>query len=253
MQIKVINIFNNKTLFFASIEDITERKELEYELSEQRKFFERIYDTIPCGIAQLTIDKGWRFLNANLTMIKMLGFQSKTELWNQTRYLENYICEEYRKEVSEKATNYFRTGNQNPLNFKYSIQGIDGKISWVNDSSQIIEVADNPILQSVFTDISAMKDEHDSLVEEARKDSLTGLYTRRAFEEKVIDKFQDNSSQNVIHAFMMIDIDNFKDINDEFGHLSGDQALIEATKIIRRNLRNQDIVARFGGDEFVVF
>jgi len=83
-----------------------------------------------------------------------------------------------------------------------------------------------------------------------RIDPLTTVYNRRGFDEYVLSI--PVSSRHKKYAFIMIDMDRFKDINDQFGHSQGDNALRDAAEILRASVRRSDIVARYGGDEFVV-
>lgn len=83
-------------------------------------------------------------------------------------------------------------------------------------------------------------------------DDLTGLYNRRGFITLAEQQFKiaDRSRGEMLLIFM--DVDNLKDINDRFGHLEGDRALIDIAEIIKETFRESDIVARIGGDEFVI-
>jgi len=86
----------------------------------------------------------------------------------------------------------------------------------------------------------------------ARTDPLTGLPNRRAFEEAIDPAFQRRARRNSITSLLMIDIDRFKHVNDEFGHEAGDAALISLAKALRANSRAHDLPARLGGDEFAL-
>jgi len=83
-------------------------------------------------------------------------------------------------------------------------------------------------------------------------DPLTEIYNRRYF----ISRFEKNLQLSKRHGehfcFVLIDLDNFKEINEKYGHLVGDKALIEFSKILKKNFRETDIPARYGGDEFVL-
>jgi diguanylate cyclase (GGDEF)-like protein len=84
---------------------------------------------------------------------------------------------------------------------------------------------------------------------DAMQDSLTDLWNRRAFDDKIRELIDDPASRPL--TLILIDLDNFKRINDEFGHQIGDTALQEVASGMRRTARNDDFLARLGGDEFV--
>lgn len=87
----------------------------------------------------------------------------------------------------------------------------------------------------------------------AQADVLTGLFNREAFEQRVNESLFDGASAGQMSAFVMIDFDNFKDVNDTYGHLQGDIALKTLANALMNNFRSTDVVARLGGDEFAVF
>lgn len=83
-------------------------------------------------------------------------------------------------------------------------------------------------------------------------DSLTGIYNRRYFNMRYLEEFERARRLGLKLSFLMIDIDNFKKINDTYGHLVGDLVLRNVAKLILKNLREMDFAARFGGEEFSV-
>ncbi len=89
------------------------------------------------------------------------------------------------------------------------------------------------------------------LLQAATRDTLTGLYTRRAFDEK-IQNAVDKAKSGKFCALLCLDLDHFKDVNDRFGHAGGDALLREVSRRLTQTVRPGDIVARLGGDEFVV-
>jgi diguanylate cyclase (GGDEF)-like protein len=86
----------------------------------------------------------------------------------------------------------------------------------------------------------------------ANRDFLTGLYNRRYFFKNVTEYFNEAVAHDESFAIAMIDIDHFKNINDTYGHDAGDKAIIEFSELLRANTDHQDVVARFGGEEFCV-
>ena len=100
-----------------------------------------------------------------------------------------------------------------------------------------------------LTDIDEEKREKDALQAKAERDSLTGLYNA-AVSRARISACLDRDARG---ALLVIDLDHFKDVNDNYGHYVGDQALTQMAAIFREVFRQEDVAGRVGGDEFVVF
>lgn len=103
-----------------------------------------------------------------------------------------------------------------------------------------------------ITDIDRQKRETKILKDKAERDLLTGLYNR-ATTEALIRRYLDAGKRGDMHALVVVDIDNFKAVNDNLGHLFGDAVLSEISAKLLSIFRVSDVVGRIGGDEFVVF
>jgi diguanylate cyclase (GGDEF)-like protein len=90
------------------------------------------------------------------------------------------------------------------------------------------------------------------LTELSLRDSLTGLYNRRGLNERLVEELARARRYGAPLTLMMVDIDHFKRVNDTFGHAIGDVAIGHVARILARDLRVSDIVARFGGEELVL-
>ncbi len=136
--------------------------------------------------------------------------------------------------------------------FEYRFLDKHGEVVWYRGSmTTILDYNNVPInVFCVLTNIDAEKRKLENAEESARRDPLTKLYNKKETEILIQDYL--NSSQNQA-AFIMLDIDNFKGINDTLGHLYGDAALSELAYTLQSLFRNSDISGRIGGDEFVVF
>jgi diguanylate cyclase (GGDEF)-like protein len=88
--------------------------------------------------------------------------------------------------------------------------------------------------------------------QEAVTDMQTGVYNYRYFQSQIEREIIRSERHGKIFSVAMIDVDNFKEYNDTHGHLSGDIALRKLAETIHRNIRKSDILARFGGDEFII-
>lgn len=124
---------------------------------------------------------------------------------------------------------------------------------WLMASANVIEYKGELVLYMAFQDITSRKQREQRLIGQANRDPLTSIYNRRYFEETVPQKIRAAKEANQPFAILMIDADHFKNINDTYGHKTGDKVLIELAQVAERALRPDDIVARFGGEEFVVF
>lgn len=83
-------------------------------------------------------------------------------------------------------------------------------------------------------------------------DSLTGLFNRRAFEKKIEEEFERSKRYHNPLSVLLLDIDNFKSVNDTYGHHGGDAALVKIAEIFRERTRQSDFPSRYGGEEFVL-
>jgi len=97
-----------------------------------------------------------------------------------------------------------------------------------------------------------LKKELDSLKKQAFMDYLTGLKNRRSIEKALNDFFKDYQQYKYPFTIIMMDLNNFKDINDKYGHPVGDCILRNIGDILKKYLRAKDVVGRYGGDEFLI-
>ncbi len=109
---------------------------------------------------------------------------------------------------------------------------------------------------SEFKELKARYEEQQALIEmlerDAKSDPLTGLANRRTFEEELERSLATARRYARHHALLVIDVNDFKSINDRLGHQMGDDVLKHIARLLRQNIRPTDVAARFGGDEFCV-
>lgn len=127
----------------------------------------------------------------------------------------------------------------------------DSSIPWVNEEGDVIGAIG--CLRDVTDRIYAEDQVKEELVRLAHTDSLTSLANRRAFFNKIEDELRRIKRSGNTFSILLIDIDYFKKVNDTFGHDVGDRVLQEIAQMIRVCLRETDLPARIGGEEFGVF
>ena len=105
---------------------------------------------------------------------------------------------------------------------------------------------------SIQEEIKRVHAENQALMKKLRRDGLTGAYNRTAYEEHLADEFERMRRYERTFSLIIFDIDEFKSINDTFGHIVGDRCLREVARQVGDIIRQNDVLARYGGDEFVV-
>jgi diguanylate cyclase (GGDEF)-like protein len=101
-------------------------------------------------------------------------------------------------------------------------------------------------------DITQMRKHHEQIKEKAYIDNLTKVFNRTKFDEIFLEKFNEAKNNGVSLCVAILDIDKFKDFNDNYGHLIGDEVLVQMAQNIKNNIREDDVLARWGGEEFVI-
>ena len=105
---------------------------------------------------------------------------------------------------------------------------------------------------TVFDDVTHQRQMKEQLRHQADHDSLTGLHNRRRFGEEVSGQISYAQRYSRPGVLLMMDLDSFKFVNDSYGHPVGDKVLCDVAAILAATVRETDVVARIGGDEFAV-
>lgn len=127
-------------------------------------------------------------------------------------------------------------------------------IDWLHCMiTKMIDDADVPLLEIVIQDVSERRNREHSFKIQAELDPLTGLYNRRAGKEKIQTRLDTSENLDIEYALLMIDLDNFKPINDQYGHKAGDLVLTTLAERLMKHVRTDDLVIRWGGDEILIF
>jgi len=130
----------------------------------------------------------------------------------------------------------------------------DGNYRWMLSRGQAVRDESGKAIRMVGSqaDITELKALQERLRIESIHDAMTGLYNRRHFEERLASAVHLATRHNRRLSVCICDIDDFKQINDQFGHATGDRVLQMFADILRRETRLEDVVARYGGDEFCI-
>ena len=160
------------------------------------------------------------------------------------------VFEEDRKELKNEIIAAVTQNRK--VDATYRIKHKNGGLVWIHLSALRIQEKEGvPVYYAIFMDISDERNTQRQLSELAERDSLTGALNRISFEQK-IERYLNGHAMDM-SAFLMLDIDNFKQINDFLGHTKGDEILCRITKLLKETFGESSFVARMGGDEFAVF
>ncbi len=161
----------------------------------------------------------------------------------------------YYEDVDRLKSAYYALSTENPkASIELRILMSDLTYKWHKISMTVLYDGKNSPQKLIgnITNIHYDKHQAEQLKQKATKDLLTGLYNKSATQSLVNEKLLCTDGE-CIHALVNVDLDNFKSINDSFGHLFGDVVLAEIGEDLKKLFRSTDILGRFGGDEFVMF
>lgn len=234
-----------KITHYVSIqENITERKLAEETLRHQKQLSDDIINSLP-GIFYM-LDKQGRFVRVNPEFLKVTGY-SKTELEHSTG--PDFFEGNDRSLIARKMREVFDKGDSWAEAELISKSG--RKIPYYFTGHRTV-IDDQPCLIGIGTDITERRALEQELAHQARTDSLTGLFNRRHFLELAEQELARARRYEKHLSGMMLDLDEFKTINDMHGHQTGDKVIRKVGEICRKTLREVDIVGRFGGEEFAI-
>jgi diguanylate cyclase (GGDEF)-like protein/PAS domain S-box-containing protein len=160
--------------------------------------------------------------------------QHWVNLAERTRYLESV----------------FRHGRTD--DFEAEMQTSTGRRFWASLSGQRLRYAGEDALLAAIVDVTAQKQVRDDLLQQATHDALTGLFNRRHVEDLLRNEVDRAQRHARPLAVAMLDADHFKIINDTYGHPTGDDVLRVISERCRKTLRANDVLGRYGGEEFVI-
>lgn len=229
--------------------EIQARRESEQRLREAENKFRMLFETANDGIFLLD-ESG--FVDCNQKAACMYGlakedmFGHMPDEFSPQRQPDGRLSAEVAAEKNQAA---LRGESQY---FEWCALRADNTIFDVDISLNRIEFGGAVYLQGIMRDITERKKAEDLIRNLAFFDALTQLPNRRLLHDRLLQAMLASKRSNHFGALMFLDLDNFKPLNDEYGHLAGDLLLVEVARRISLCVREVDTVARYGGDEFVI-
>ncbi|MEF9945789.1 MAG: diguanylate cyclase [Lachnospiraceae bacterium] len=245
---EVVPSAKGRDLVYSCFTDISELKRVQEELREAKQRYEMV-------MAQTQdIMFEWNPISKKIihsrNYEKKFGYQLVEEDFPQSVLREHLV---YESDENRFLNIYQRLENGDQFSAdEFRIRKKDGHFLWCRISATAVRDKKNQLCRvvGIIEDIDDSKRELEKVIAIAQRDPLTELYNKITTRD-LIEDYLHTSGQPA--AFLMLDIDDFKNINDTLGHESGDMALIEIANRLKKMFRTSDIVGRMGGDEFVVF
>ncbi len=188
-----------------------------------------------------------------------INFDKKINTFNERtlEYASRYVfVEDYERYVSvlnseALLAGYYRGERTEEIEYRECLK--NGTIRWIQLKIEMVQYQDSEDIEIflMYENIDDKKKNEQITMQKVENDPLTGILNRFAFKDKLEQLFA-SSESNKRHALILLDIDNFKLLNDSFGHATGDQELVDIAKNLSRVMDKGDFVGRLGGDEFII-
>lgn len=230
----------------VSVEVALVRHRMERRLRASRDRYRRVFEGSVAGMFRT--DTHGELLEVNRSFVRMLGYD-RPEALTGLSDAELYRDPDVRDEVHRRVA---REGEVRNLEVRAVDR--DDRDVWLLMSAARIEdpLEDEPVVLGTAVEIGRRKAMEERLEDIAHHDDLTGLANRRLLEEKAEQTLALSERGEGRACLLYLDLDGFKRINDRLGHRAGDEVLIRVAERLEAAARGTDVVARVGGDEFVV-
>ncbi len=227
------------------VRDVTERDQRLQQLGRARRRFQQAFHSAPTGMALVRLDDGV-IVDANRSLAEMLHHSIDHLVGMNIRAITH--PDDLKAAAASRARLELGIANTYLLDQRYRRR--DGRFVWARTRVSVTEDDGGPLAITHIEDVTEQRRSAEALQWAATHDELTGLPNRTMAMATVEQRLKDSAVGSV--ALLFIDLDNFKVVNDSLGHGIGDELLQAMTRRLRAIGRSSDLLARFGGDEFVI-
>lgn len=222
----------------VSARNISAFKNQESQIKKRMHYYESLFQHSPDLLASINLKNG-EIKECNRTLEKILGYKAGELTGRKIFDFHSPIhVADLANAIAQLKQGHMITGLEVSLITKND-EIVDSHLR----TTPLIDIGEDVAI-FVWRDVRHQK----KLAYKASHDPLTRLLNRSGFSEEMEKPFRGHTHKTLCY----IDVDNFKSLNDQFGHLKGDEFLIDLSKIFKQNLRKKDSVSRIGGDEFVI-
>jgi diguanylate cyclase (GGDEF)-like protein/PAS domain S-box-containing protein len=227
------------------LRDLSEREQHSRALQQARRRFQQAFHSAPTGMALVRIDDG-RIVDANQSLAEMLGVEIDQLVGHTLREFTH--PDDVRAAVPHRARLELGIVDSYRLDQRYLRS--DGEFVWARTRVSLTEDEGTMLAITHIEDVTEQKRTAEQLTFAANHDELTGLPNRSSLMSLLSERLDGAPPSSV--AVLFVDLDHFKVVNDSLGHGVGDELLSLMAGRLRSVVRDHDVLARFGGDEFIV-
>ena len=235
----------------GTITDITERKRAETRVFEEKERAQVTLQSIGDGVITTDADGNIDYINP--VAQDLTGWDLRTARGKPVAEIMMIVNEHTRATCENPVVRCLKEGRVITLPENSVLITKNGEETPIQDSAAPIRDRIGNIIGSVmvFHDVSRESRLFRQISYQASHDVLTGLINRREFENRLASSLESlNGDAEATHALLFVDLDQFKVVNDTFGHVAGDALLKQLSDIIQGQIRSTDLLARLSGDEF---
>lgn len=226
--------------------DITERKRLESKLSRESQILKTVLDNVDAHIYMK--DTNHRYVYANPKVAELMATPAE-KIIGHTR--QEILPDANSHEHIELDTLVFSSMEKHAAEEEFIDPDGNVRYFWATKVPLRLDGQEDMLI-GVSTEVTELHHLREELERQATTDALTGLNNRRFFYRAAEQEFTSSSRYDQPTALLCLDVDRFKQINDSFGHLAGDEVLKALAKHCKAVARTSDIVGRIGGEEFAI-
>jgi diguanylate cyclase (GGDEF)-like protein/PAS domain S-box-containing protein len=238
-------------VYVALVMDLTERRAIEHELWERERILSAIMDSAHDAIVML--DGQGKVVFWNPAAEQLFGY-SREEVLGQELHRLLLQNEEIYKVYKKAFTQFQLTGQGSVVGKTIELKGRrkDGREIHVELSLSALKIKEAWHAVGILRDIGERKKTEEQLYQLSITDPLTNVYNRRFFMQMLKQEIERAQRTGRSFSVIMLDLDHFKSVNDRFGHAAGDLVLKTIADAVDRRIRKTDILARWGGEEFII-
>ena len=223
------------------------------EEAEDKDILLSLFDFSDAVLFKWNNDEHWSVSFVSRSVENLLEYRQNEFESNKLTYISCIHSDDLQR-VQKEVETAIQAGVYFLRHEPYRVITKSREIKWILDNTVIVRNKNNEITNFLgyLTDITEIKEKEFELENLARIDQLTKINNRLYLEEVLVSQYYRFNRYSEECSIILVDIDYFKAVNDKYGHIVGDKVLIEFAHLLKRSIRKDDVIGRWGGEEFLI-